>query len=96
MSHLGTALRRARREAAVGARQQSADPGVPCGTHHIQQTLGHADLKQTSTYLNATVQGIEESMRKMDEQRGLLQSVANAPTIAPLPVCNNQGEVTVN
>ena len=71
-----------------------AEAGWPL--HHIQQTLGHADLKQTSTYLNATVQGIEESMRKMDEQRGLLQSVANAPTIGPLPVCNDQGEATVN
>ena len=64
--------------------------------HHVQQTLGHADLKQTSTYVNATVKGIEDSMRRMDERRGLLQSVAQAPVIAPLPLCNDEGEVTVN
>lgn len=44
--------------------------------HHVQRMLGHADLKQTSTYLNATVSGIEESMRKLDERRSNLQSVA--------------------
>jgi integrase len=51
--------------------------------HHVQRMLGHADLKQTSTYLNATVTGIEESMRKLDEQRGFLQSVAGERPIAP-------------
>lgn len=57
--------------------------------HHVQQTLGHADLKQTSTYLNATVQGIEESMRQMDVKRGYLQSVAQTPETAPRPDCND-------
>jgi integrase len=72
-----------------------AEAGWPL--HHIQKTLGHADLKQTSTYLNATVAGIEQSMRKMDEQRGLrLQSVAHDPTTAPLPLCNQESEATVN
>lgn len=47
--------------------------------HHVQQMLGHADLKLTS--LNATIQGIEASMRKMDEARGLLQEVANESAI---------------
>ena len=47
--------------------------------HHVQQMLGHADLKQTSTYLNATVSGIEASTRRMDLERGLLQSLAIAP-----------------
>jgi integrase len=51
--------------------------------HHVQQMLGHADLRQTSTYLNATVAGIEQSMRQLDERRGLLQSVAQEPPIAP-------------
>jgi integrase len=41
--------------------------------HHVQQMLGHADLKQTSTYLNATVKGIEDSMRKLDHARGLAE-----------------------
>ena len=61
--------------------------------HHVQQTLGHADLKQTSTYVNATVAGIEESMRRMDQRRGLLQSVAIDPAVEPLPDCNVGGEV---
>ena len=32
--------------------------------HHVQATLGRADLKPTSTYLNATLLGLEESMRR--------------------------------
>ncbi len=48
--------------------------------------LGHADLKQTSTYLNATVQGLEASMRTLDAQRGDdLPSLANPPAGAPWP-----------
>lgn len=31
--------------------------------------LGHADLKQTSTYLNVTLEGLKGSMRAMDEAR---------------------------
>jgi hypothetical protein len=42
--------------------------------------LGHANLSQTSTYLNATVKGIEDSMRKLDAQREL-QSVAQTSAI---------------
>ena len=51
--------------------------------------LGHADLKQTSTYLNATVKGIEDSMRKLDEQRAILQSVAIEPETEHRPECND-------
>ena len=54
--------------------------------HHVQQTLGHADLKQTSTYVNATVKGIEESIRRMDQQRGLLQSRCNQPVARTSPL----------
>ena len=32
--------------------------------HHVQEMLGHADLKQTSTYLNVTQTGLQESMRR--------------------------------
>lgn len=32
--------------------------------HHVQQMLGHADLKTTSRYINATTQGLHESMKK--------------------------------
>ena len=51
--------------------------------------LGHADLKQTSTYLNATAKGIEDSMRKLDEQRAILQSVAIEAEIEHRPECND-------
>ncbi len=64
--------------------------------HHVQRTLGHANLTQTSTYLNATVAGIEESMRKMDAQRGYLQSVAQAPKSAPRPDCNDEQAEAAN
>jgi integrase len=61
--------------------------------HHVQQMLGHADLKQTSTYLNATVNGLQESMRKMDERRGLVPGAvhigsdrAAAPAHSPVSI----------
>lgn len=63
--------------------------------HHVQQMLGHADLKQTSTYLNATVQGIEESMRRMDAARAL-QSVAIEPAIEHRPDCNDDDSPAPN
>lgn len=37
--------------------------------HHIQEMLGHADLKQTSTYLNVTRTGLQDSMRRFGVQR---------------------------
>ena len=32
--------------------------------HHVQEMLGHADLKQTSTYLNVTRVGLQDSMKR--------------------------------
>jgi hypothetical protein len=32
--------------------------------HHIQEMLGHTDLKQTSTYLNVTRTGLHDSTRR--------------------------------
>ena len=64
--------------------------------HHGQQLLGHADLKQTSTYLNTTVKGLEDSMRKYDEQRGLLHSVAPETETAPRPECNDDQPIAAN
>ena len=60
--------------------------------HHVQQMLGHVDLKQTGTYLNATAKGLEDSMRRFDEQRGLLQSVAKASAIEHRPDSNEEAE----
>ena len=34
--------------------------------HYVQHMLGHASLQQTSTYLNATLRGLRESMRNLD------------------------------
>lgn len=63
--------------------------------HHVQQMLGHADLKQTSTYLNATLSGIEDSMRRLDEARAL-QSVAHEAETEHRPVCNDDQQTEAN
>jgi integrase len=42
--------------------------------HHIQAMLGHANLSQTSTYLNATRTGLQDSMRRFGG--GSLHAVA--------------------
>ena len=39
--------------------------------HHVQQMLGHADLKRAPS-IHVMVQGLEESMRKHDKARGLI------------------------
>ncbi|MGE3889259.1 MAG: tyrosine-type recombinase/integrase [Vicinamibacterales bacterium] len=39
-----------------------ADQGWPL--HHVQHVLGHADLKQTSTYLNADIRDLQSSMEQ--------------------------------
>jgi len=41
--------------------------------------LGHASLQQTSTYLNATLRGLHESMRTLEESRKSCKSLANNP-----------------
>jgi len=38
--------------------------------HHVQEMLGHASQEQTSTYLNVTRVGLQESMRRF-EQSGI-------------------------
>lgn len=48
--------------------------------HHVQYMLGHASLQQTSTYLNATLRGLHESMRTLEEARKSCKSVANEPS----------------
>ena len=59
--------------------------------HHVQQMLGHANLSQSSTYLNATVKGIEDSMRKLNAHREL-QSVAPETSIEHRPESNDSKE----
>ncbi|MGQ0735563.1 MAG: tyrosine-type recombinase/integrase [Acidobacteriota bacterium] len=53
--------------------------------HHVQHMLGHASLQQTSTYLNATLRGLHESMRTLEQSRAACKSVASTPTRSPRP-----------
>jgi integrase len=66
--------------------------------HHVQEMLGHADLKQTSTYLNVTQIGLQDSMRRFGTQP--LQAVASEPASEHPPAGNEQPtklpQVTVN
>ena len=48
--------------------------GMPI--HHVKELLGHANIKTTDTYLNATRLGLRESMRKFDESRTSCTPVA--------------------
>ena len=62
--------------------------------HEVQHMLGHANIEQTSTYLNATLQGLHRSMKALDRTRGgaakspqsrpACNPVANGPTCDPL------------
>ena len=46
--------------------------------HHVQRMLGHADVKQTATYLNAERVGLHDSMKRFGTTPPW-QSVAIAP-----------------
>jgi len=37
--------------------------------HHLKEMLGHANLSQTSTYLNAGPMGLQDSMQRFDPSR---------------------------
>jgi len=50
------------------------EAGIPI--HHVQDILGHADVKTTSIYLNATATGLHESIRRFDEARQLCKKDA--------------------
>jgi len=52
--------------------------------HHIQRMLGHGNVKQTSTYLNAATNEIEARMRRTDELRGF--SSSGTPSKAPAEI----------
>jgi integrase len=43
--------------------------------HHVQEMLGHANVSQTSTYLNATRIGLQESMRRFDVERAVSKEI---------------------
>lgn len=54
--------------------------------HHVQHMLGHASLQQTSTYFNATLRGLHESMRTFDQSRPACKLLANNPLRSHPPV----------
>ena len=52
--------------------------------HEVQQMLGHANIQQTSTYLNATLKGLHRSMKILDRtRRAAARKTAQVP-----PACN--------
>jgi hypothetical protein len=66
--------------------------------HHVQQMLGHEDLKHTSTYLNVTRSGLQESMKPFGTAP--LHVVAPQTNQEPATSCNevsaSEKQVTVN
>ena len=57
--------------------------------HHVQATLGRADPKQISTYLNATLVGLEECMRRFGTNPARrCKPVATEPATEHPPACN--------
>ena len=61
--------------------------------------MGHADVKQTATYLNATASGLHDSMARFGTTPPW-QSVAIEPQIEQQPDCHNerapQPQATIN
>ncbi len=71
-----------------GAGSRMLEEGMP--VHEVQAMLGHADLSQTSTYLNATQHALQESVRKRDERTKVCKTVARNGAIELAPPCNEQ------
>lgn len=51
--------------------------------HEVQYMLGHADIKTISTYLNVTLPGLHQSMRKLDQSRHACTNLAQSPPDGP-------------
>jgi integrase len=58
--------------------------------HHVQEMLGHADVKTTSVYLNPTRQGLQQSMRKFGISGQPLHDVAQTVNQEHPPPGNDQ------
>jgi integrase len=65
------------------------EAGMPI--HHVQELLGHADVKTTGIYLNATAPGLHESIRRFDEARESCKEDATETAIATRPDCIGEG-----
>jgi len=57
--------------------------------HKVSHMLGHVNIAQTSTYLNATRVGLQDAMRRLDASR--CKPVANQPETEHPPL-RNEGE----
>ena len=60
--------------------------------HNVSHMLGHANIAQTSTYLNATRVGLQDAMRRLDASR--CKPVASDASIEQAPSRNEQSENT--
>ena len=58
--------------------------------HHIKELLGHANISQTDTYLNAGRLALQDSMKRFDATRG--KNVANKPPTENRPHCHDDAE----
>ena len=65
-----------------------AEGGMPL--HHVKELLGHANIKTTDTYLNATRIGLQDSMRKFEEFRKTCTPVAQTSVQRDLTVCDDE------
>ena len=52
--------------------------------HHLKELLGHANISQTDTYLNAGRAALQEWMKRFDDARG--KPVAKEATIEQRPL----------
>jgi len=68
--------------------------------HHVQEMLGHANVSQTSTYLNATRIGLHDSMRRFEVIPSGCNPVTTEIQTDPSRDCNedrvSESEVIVN
>lgn len=64
------------------------EAGMPL--HHVKEILGHANISQTDTYLNAGRVVLQDSMKRFDAARG--KSVAKPPTTEHRPLRHDDSE----
>jgi hypothetical protein len=63
-------------------RKQAATT-TPSTLHEVQATLGHTNIKMTSTYLNATTHGVKGAFKKLEaERRRKNLKVVRGPQVA--------------
>jgi hypothetical protein len=58
--------------------------------HHVKELLGHANISQTDTYLNAGRIALHASMKRFDAERG--KPVAKEPPLENRPLGHAEPE----